>query len=431
MGSCPQYTQIISGALGALLLTACGGGGGGGSANLFDHEPDPFDDLKPYVVESEYSDVLINCVKASAETSCTLNRLPIIGMEVDAPTVTDIMSRVVVSHDWMGQRFQQALEVLPADIRLLLRATTAIVIDADIRPAYYTFETGAIYLDPAYLWLTSAELATINQQEDPRAGFSDPLQFRSLARYLENDSFIYPYNLLDENPNKTIDDVSVLIGRLLYHELAHANDFLPPSTWDFLDPADSAYEAIVKNEQNFIAVQLAESDPLTSSELRALAKVMYHGNAPTAQDLTITASEVGELFEADGANDHYAYSSIFEDTAMLFEETMMKYHFDTDREVAFSAVPAISGFCNQYIIGWGIRNRLGDTDVKARAQFVAGEMLPSAELSLFFQELPLPQLMTPGDDWCLDAPVANGVQKQQLMEIPLRDLRVPHTELQR
>ncbi len=385
----------------------------------------------------DYEDVLASCVVLEQlQESCTLQTLPLIGMETESPTVEDIMSRVLVSHEWMAMRFEQALNLLPPDILLLLRATTAIVIDADIRPAFYTAQTGAIYLDPGYLWLTSSELATINPQADFRAGFSDPLQFRSLSRYVRDGNHLYPFGLLQENPNKTIDDVVFLIGQLLYHELAHANDFLPPDTWDLLDRNATVLEAIIANEPNFVALHLHEFDPLTSDILRSLGEVMYEGRAPSAADLEITAAEVGEEFELDNANDHYAYANAtpysFEDSAMLFEEAMMKRHFDIDRDIAFTPAPSDPRYCNYYIISWGVRNRLGDTDVKARAQLVANEILPSAsaEMSLFFQDFPLPQPLPTGVDWCepvtMAAHFTGAMQKTQMRTLPPGDLRTPH-----
>lgn len=431
----PFRSGMLALVFGSLTLAACGGGSGS-TGGLLPSLTNSDTDLRPYKTDSEYADVLVDCVSVEqSENSCSLTKLPIIGMEYGSPMVDDIMSRVVVSHDWMAERFEQALYNLPADIRLLLRATTAIVIGHDIRPAYYTAVTGAIYLDPAYLWLTPDELATVSTQDDPRSGYDDPLQFRTMWRYVKDGDYTYPYGLLEENPNKTIDDVALLIGRLLYHELAHANDFLPPATWDFLNSSDSVYEAIVANEENFVATRLVANDPLTAEELSSLANVMYFGETPSDADLAMTATEVGELFEADVASDHYAYATPFEDSAMLFEEVMMKYHFDIDRDVAFTDVPLDPQYCDSYIIGWGVRNRVGDTDVKARAQFVVGEMLPSVELSQFFQDMPAPQYMTPGSNWCdslaVNAIMENSLQKASPQLLPTDGMSQPHGRVQR
>jgi hypothetical protein len=413
------------------LLLACGGSDDGQAVTLFPGDP------QLRTRSGAYEDVLASCVVLEElQQSCSLETLPLIGMETEDPTVADIMSRVLVSHEWMAMRFEQALNLLPPDILLLLRATTATVIDDDIRPAFYTVETGAIYLDPAYLWLTETELATINPQADFRAGFSDPLQFRSLHRYVRDGNHVYPYGLLQPNSSKTIDDVVFLIAQLLYHELAHANDFLPPNTWDLLDRNATVLEAIIANEPNFVALHLHEFDPLRSDILRSLGEVMYEGRTPSAADLEITAAEVGEEFEFDVANDHYAYANAtpysFEDSAMLFEEAMMKYHFDIDRDIAFTSAPPDPTFCDGYTIGWGVRNRLGDTDVKARAQLVTSEILPSAsaDMSLFFQDFPLPNFMTPGTNWCdsinMAAPLDGAMQKTQMRTLPPGDLRKLH-----
>lgn len=426
-------SPVLNLLIGCTLLTGCGGGSGDASGIVDNLTGPDYADLHPYVASGDYADVLATCAKVTDRAnSCTFKTLPLIGMETTAPTTADIMARVLVSHDWMGRRFEQALNRLPPDIHLLLRATTVIVIDDDIRPAYYTTKTGAIYLDPAYLWLEPEELATINPKEDHRAGYSDPLQFRSLSRYSENGQHLYPHGLLDENPFKTLADVEFLLGRLLYHELAHANDFLPPASWPLLDRDSTVYQAIVNNQANSVSTQLYASEgPLISDQLYALADVMYWGDTPTEADLNITAFEVGALFEIDSASDHYAYASMFEDSAMLFEEAMMRFHFGIDRDIAFTTAPPNPLDCAGYIIGWGVRNRLGGTDVRTRAQFVVGEILPpSPEITLFFQNLSPPQPLPEGVSWCatlnINAPLRYGMQKTTPQTIPPSDLSRPH-----
>lgn len=416
-------------------LTGCGGGGGGDPLIIPDRVTDDVDDvdgdLRVYVESSPYAAVLEECVEADREAeSCRLSRLPLLGMETENPTVADVMDRVVVSHDWMGARLEQTLNNLPDDVLQLLRATTAVVISADIRPAYYTTLTGAIYLDPAFLWLTQSELDTISTQEDPRSGYDDPLQFRTLSRYVdENSNYIYPYGLLAENPDKTETDVAILLGELLFHELAHANDFLPPDTWDLLNEDDRIFDAIEANEENFVSTRLKENSPLLSEALYDLADVMYWGDSPTTDDIGLNAAEVGAEFEADLASDHYAYASIYEDTAMLFEEAMMKLHFNIDRDVAFTDVPTNPAYCDGYIVRWGVRNRVGETDVKSRAQFVTGELLPTQDTAMFFQNFPAPEYMTNGLNWCDSinlAPMYRTLTNQVERKLPPRDIRHRH-----
>lgn len=385
-------------------IAGCGGGGGGGTQTGDGTSAPPQPELantRAFVDASPYSQLLSGCIAASEQSeSCTLQTLPLIGLEHGDPDIAAVMNRVVVSHDWMGQRFEAVLGQLPADILTLLKGVTAVVIDDDIRPSFYTTLTGAIYLDPANLWLTNAEKATISRAADFRSGFGDELAFRSLWRYVLNDRRAYRYYPLDGDEERGLADIVYPLASLLYHELAHANDFFPPHLLGGVDTAQTVAAAAQSLSSERVARQLQQQMGLRSDTLFGLAGVMFRGDTPTAEQRALTAQQVGQYFAGDGASDDYAYSSIYEDVAMLFEEAMMKYHFDVDRDMAFTAAPADPSACGDYIVGWGNRNRLGDSEVKNRARFVVGELLPQADLDDFFQNLPLPTEMTVGVDWC-------------------------------
>ena len=81
-------------------------------------------------------------------------------------------------------------------------------------------------------------------------------------------------------------------------------------------------------------------------------------------------------FEFDGAADYYAYSSQAEDVAMLFEAFMMHKEYQATSDIAFLVEPTVSDpNCDDYKIGWGQRDRLADSFVKARAKQVAERIL--------------------------------------------------------
>ncbi len=394
-----------------VLLAACGGGGGGAEVVTSDtpslppevvapEDDDSINEVEVFKATSPYRDTIATCVKVtSASESCTLSALPILGLEVESPSVQDIMNRVVVSHSWMGTRFEAILNELPAAMLPLFKGITAVVIDDDIRPAYYTTLTGAIYLDPAYIWLTVEEKQTINNKEDPRAGYSDPLQFRSLWRYVDNGERLILSGSLSDDSTRELDSIIKSFAQLLLHELAHANDFIPPSGYDLLETSLPISAAINATEQNRISHRLTASSALLSDTMHSLGQVMFSGVSPSASDLEITATVVGEAFEQDVASDDYAYSNRYEDTAMLFEEAMMKYFFNIDRDIAYTSAPEGDN-CSEYLVKWGVRNRIGDSDVKPRALFVVEEIFPSVELSMFFQDLSYPNTMTIDESWC-------------------------------
>jgi hypothetical protein len=161
----------------ALLVTACGGGSSGSGGGGGDTSPPPaptpmFEGMdvvnfpmavtSPASADSPYANQLRDCVFSNTRSeSCTLGTLPLLGMDTRNPTIDDVMDRVLVSHEWMGTRFRDLLEALPDDMLLLMRGVTAVVISSDVRPSFYWTRTGAIYLDPDYIWLTPEERADI------------------------------------------------------------------------------------------------------------------------------------------------------------------------------------------------------------------------------------------------------------------------------
>src|SRR5690606_776398 len=155
----------------------------------------------------------------------SLEELPVLGMETAAPTVADVMSRVLVSHSWMGERLQEVLNEMPDDLLLLFRSITVIVVDDDIRPSFYRFGTAAIYLDPDYLWLTFEEEVTISNKEDFRGEYIRQMAYRPVWRYLNGP----------DEMRRSLDTIVVDTAQLLFHELAHATDRFPPAFFDSVD----------------------------------------------------------------------------------------------------------------------------------------------------------------------------------------------------
>lgn len=357
-----------------------------------------------YESDGAYADVLAECALAEqAQDSCTLEKLPPLAMITPYPEVADIMERVVVSHSWMGQRFEQLLEVLPADLLQLFGAITVVVIDADIRPSYFYFLTGAIYLDPANLWLEPEEAAVIDTAEDYRAAFADPMNFRVFARDLIDNEYPHPFYSLVNPQSRTIDDIVIPMAALLFHELAHANDIVSPQLYSELEMTSTIYAAAEQLQQDFPSTLLNADSPLESQLMLRMAAILYRGVPPNQNDVTVTGGEVGLAFEADRANDSYSYTTQLEDLAMLFQEAMMKIHYDVDRDTAFVSVPSENietPTCEHYIIQWGVRGRIGEQRVKERAAFVIQKMLPQSDYSVQLEAIPTPLALPSDVDWC-------------------------------
>jgi hypothetical protein len=339
--------------------------------------------------------------------------LPLIGREHAEPTVDDIMQRVVVSHPWMGERFRDMLQwYLPADIRQLLKSVTAIVIDDDVIPSYYWSLTGAIYIDPEYLWLSLAEKDTISEEEDFRNSFAWELQFYTLARYVMGNEYAFDYGLAAETGLRPIENLVVPLSAVLYHELAHANDRFPALDTPHIASDRSVGEEALSREDQWVSTLLSETSPLASQMMAELARVIFFGESATAKQKALTAETVGLEFAADGANDDYAYATGFENVAMLFEETMLRYHFGIERDIAYTPVPqTASPLCDDFVVSWGVRGRLGDPLVKERARLVADRILGAGVLDDFWDGLEAPTPLVTGAGWCdnLDPATASPV----------------------
>lgn len=397
--------------LATLMLAGCSGSGGGGGESVnppnnppVNTTPSPSPDaLVAADAGSAYADVLVDCVLVKAESeSCTLATLPLIGQEKANPSVDDVLARTVISHAWMGVRFRQALQAMPDDILSLMKSVTAIVIASDVRPSLYSWGTGAIHIDPAYLWMTNEEKATISKDPDYRADFDEDLSFATLYRYVTGAQYAWDYFDLEGNETRTLSDVERQFAAMLFHELAHANDAFPLPELTHLDRTMSLVDAFHSLAGRGISEQLVANQPLNSQLWMDLAEVLYLGTTASPTQRGLTAAQVGLELESDGANDDYAYVDSWEDLAMLIEEVMMHYHYGVDREIAYTNKPTgrDAQYCNYYLVGWGVRNRISEPLVRSRVEFGLQLLLNKANVSQYLDGLPSQWHMINGRDWC-------------------------------
>lgn len=355
----------------------------------------------PYNSDGPYAESLVNCVYSNTlSSSCTLSSLPLLAQENDYLSVNHIMDRVVVSHQWMGDRFKDFLinNDNHNDFKRLLRATTAIVISYDIRPSFYWAATGAIYLDAENFWLTPQERDTINEAPDFRTHFGNDLQFSMPWRYVKDNQYANRYFSKEQRVTRTSNDGFYRLASLLYHELAHANDFFPSTEWFTHNEQTRILDAATNT--SFESDQLSISLPLQSQKMGGLAQVSFSGKLATATQKSYQSSDIKNVFSPDTATDFYAYSSLREDYAMLFEELMMQNRFQVFRDIAITTKPTGDNISAQdYIVTWGQRGRIGEEDIKPRIAFTASRVLPAFDSNSALTVVPIPIDMTEGHDW--------------------------------
>jgi hypothetical protein len=357
----------------------------------------------------------------AASNACPLATLPLLHTTTGGgvPTVAQIMDRVLVSHDWMGKALEDLLTANASNVDLLrlFNGVTAVVIGAHVRPSYYYAATGAIYLDADNFWRTADERDVIDEAPDFRSQFDRDLQYSGLWRYVEGSTNIFfPWSATSRAPRE-LSFVLKEAGWLLYHELGHASDFVPPAVRPALDPKRGVWSNIQPRFSRNCTGQLpsdvlCRTFPLRSAEMKALAQVKFDtGPVP---DTTLVngifystvrlwgPAEVAGFFAADIATDEYNYTSFDgsfrEDIAMVFEEALMARNHNWRRDVAITDKLGSGATGSSVIVRWGQRGRVGDAAVKPRAQFVVGQLAPwiaAADIAA----LPPPIPMRAGESW--------------------------------
>ena len=383
-----------------LILASCTNGGKGPDKGVSFTFPD-LSRIYPYVENSAYSAQLKPCINISTgEGSCHLNQLPLIGMEFDQPTVEQIMQRVLVSHDWMGLRFQEYLSEAPPEILTLLKATSAIVIASNIRPSFFSRSSGAIYLDSYFFWLNNEEKATVTKSSDYRSSFGQYLPFKLRTRNLINNEFAYTYPSLNGNEERPLEDIIISTSRVILHELAHANDCVQTQNMVNISDDQSYYSLLnsQKNDNQCAYQKLTDFSPLNSDIWKSLGRVLFHGFEETADQISMSPRSAGETFGADDALDFYSYSTEREDTAISFEVLMLKKLFNVDLDVY--VVPSYTVDSCNIPVAWGERGRIAIPSVYARAEFVSEIMLPDMDLNALYQSLPASFEIPEGSSSC-------------------------------
>lgn len=358
-------------------------------------------DMHAYRETSPYKSALERCVynnNIPNPPECTFTELPLIGMQSNSPTIDDILDRTLVSHKWMGDRFTDYLQSSAAgpDMLQLLRGVTAIVISYDVRPSFYWSATGAIYLDAANFWQLPIERDTLNDQPDYRSDFGSDLQFSVFWRYTKDNDY-YPKARIEKQNRIARDfvDLEASISWLMYHELAHANDFFPPSSWPLINSTTTPLTYTRNNETR--SDLLDDTFPLRSDEMHALAQVRFRNETPTAAQRNYRGTDVEGFFTPDISASFYSYLTIREDFATLVERYMMLYRLNAEADVAI-----IDGETQneEPLVVWGQRNRISESSLEDRTVFAVERVYPElGDVRGILQGLSEPILMTPNQGW--------------------------------
>ena len=430
--------------------------------------------------QESHGQLLYDClITRKFSSQCTMEELPLLGLTLEenkyAPDIEQIMDRVSAAKPWMKNNFRAVLEYDKsfALYLVLFNPVAGIMIDdtarhpfyGSKRSSFYSSATAGIYIDAVYLWLTLEQRNSISNVSDHRIALSKLFDFVPAFRYVvpckngkdlactHKNRYLYQSNNLVTNTERSVEEIAAKMWRLLFHELAHANDYIPP--------AELVSKRIQKKPLNidsndtprdirnrfYSSVRISHllydpeefNDPyiLDSEELLALAQTLYKGQASTAEMKQYDGTKLGSWFAAEGATHQYSYTTVREDVAQLFQDAMMYFAYGAVSDFAYLKKPAdtvantllnyanfkyayhkqvinITMPCDFYTVQWGARARIGSLQVKDRAKFVAktifplhselmAESIPYASWSSLFNDMALSMQrkeLETGIGWC-------------------------------
>lgn len=396
-----------------ILLSACGSSSGDGDgrtvgedgmARLVIPEADKVvrsNDLAyAYVAGGPYPSELKDCASRDTNNACLLDELPMIYQDVKNPTVGDIMNRVLVTHDWMGLRFQQMLEQLPREALKAFAPVTHIIVGGNgTRTTEYDAYGNVLTIAPKALWLTADEKLAVF--EDTGGGSStdeeDNFLFDFRFRYMKDDGYAMWTESLD---TREYYQMYARFQTSLFYSLAFANNVSYAAVIDDLPTNISTVEVFDDYYAGF-ANELYNQPGVSSgsSILYQLNDAYYDDNvAPTELQSSYLPDYVGSVFADDGMPVFFSYRNYSAEMSRLLQLGMMSYFSDMYIDIAFTNPEPdfeVLG-CDDARIGWGVRNRLANPAVATKTKFLMEQVFgQSANLDNFFanevgEELPLP-----------------------------------------
>ncbi|NRA66470.1 MAG: hypothetical protein HRU19_18425 [Pseudobacteriovorax sp.] len=317
--------------------------------------------LKSFSDETSWEDVINQCILFQGENYCNYATLPLISTDASPITRADVLDRTVATHRWMKERFSQMLDSYPDELVQMFRHVTAVVISKDARPSHYWTAHGAIILDPSGFWLTEDERATLSDLEDCRSqNFrKDELSFR-----------VYSFDFVDDTPTfrleRSLESLSLRIGMLLAHELAHAMDYTAALGGNNLDGSRTLFQ-LIQQQNTILSSTLTQESPHDSDLLDQAAKYFFAGAEASQELLNATPSSIARDFEAGAGLKLYSYFNSREDFANLIEAHIARKYWNVSQSVAIvEPIDAQSNSCADRRLKWTQMNRELSPQILAR-----------------------------------------------------------------
>lgn len=306
-----------------------------------------------------------NCALIDREKeACNFSDSPLIGFGKTSVTVKDIMDRTMSPNIEYMETFKSILESMPPESLAMFGSINAVVISDRINPSYYDFISGAIYLQADFFWKKTEDKKKATQKQDYRNNFGNQLKFTFARQYAQNGKSM---DESSEKDSRSTEELKLPLINLLFHELAHANDFYPRSFYqsEELDQSKTYTDFLNERWEQEKVISQKLSSP-HSDILFSMGQVLFHGKEASADNLNASAEEMLNEFTNDTAADIYAYSTPREDLAMLTETSMTYHYYGYSHYSLVLARP----YKAPYPLVGGIKNKMASPQIKERVSEV-------------------------------------------------------------
>lgn len=293
----------------------------------------------------------------SPEDSCTIATSPLLGMNGKRElAVSEILDKTMATRVPYMETFKTVLDTLPKEVLRMFGSVNAIVISEQVQRSFYSYKSGALYLEASLLWRTTAEKSLAVKDSAPlRTG----LPFSAEDLYIKGGKLI---NESSFNQTRTANELAPTLISVLIHELTHANDYFSEKFYNSKDLQKSKtyYATAIDrwNKKEILSAQIKSNQ--TSKILRSLGRVLSADKKASEDDLRLTARDVLTEYRNDPSLDLESAASAQEDMARLVQDTLM-YHYH--------------GFSHYFIvkkpngsIAGGTKNKIASSKAKDRAK---------------------------------------------------------------
>ncbi|SMF65289.1 hypothetical protein [Pseudobacteriovorax antillogorgiicola] len=345
-------------------------------------------DVRVWALDSSpYQDKLEDCVyRNEPDKACSYLTLPPLGQE-EVLDRTAIEARVVASDPWLRAQFVSFMDRVPESLWPLFAPVTAIVLSRNLSHSFFWALNGVLYLDANLFWQELEESYQVPVKSRLHNGFAGYSYYLEVVRTPE----------ISGDLPRTEDEIWPNFASELFHQLAHANDFMGTdmsAAYAGITPYQLAVNRMDQRLHDGLGITL------NAPTLTALARNIVYQEYSSLL-LGVDVETVESLWQESEATHFLSFLSPEEDFAYLVQSLILDQYLDVEEQIYL--VPKGQELDENGLVGiaWGASRWVRNEDVFRRAQIALssilgddsqGDGIPSQEAEIFSKDTRVPAI---------------------------------------